>query len=244
MEILDRCRNAFLGVAGFLSSGTVLRCARASLFAVPILCAAGFPAHAADTYSEDAVKAAYLYRFVGYVEWPGDVSTAVPFTIAVLDAPGVVRELQHVMAGHPLKGGSALVRAITRVEDGGSAQVLYVGPGHAEVLRQAQHLFSAKPILLVTDQQDGLEAGSVLNFLTIDRRVRFEISLTAAERLQLKISSELLSVALRVHGGRRQSEDLCIAGESPPAGDLPCDKPYRMAAFYPGRSAGAGGARR
>jgi hypothetical protein len=53
---------------------------------------------------------------------------------------------------------------------------------------------------LVTDDNGGLSDGSAINFLTIDRNVRFEISLSAAERWGLKISSELLSVAIRVQG--------------------------------------------
>src|SRR4051812_17875851 len=48
---------------------------------------------AADQYSQDALKAAYLYRFAGYIEWPGTPNTEV-FTIAVLDAEGVVKELE------------------------------------------------------------------------------------------------------------------------------------------------------
>ena len=57
----------------------------------------------------------------------------------------------------------------------------------------------------VTDEDDGLNQGSVLNFVTVNRRVRFEVSLTAADRLRLKISSELLAVAVRVRGAPRHS---------------------------------------
>ncbi len=61
-------------------------------------------------------------------------------------------------------------------------------------------------MLLVTDEEGGLNAGSALNFLTIDRNVRFEVSLTSADRWGLKVSSELLGVAVRVLGSRRQSQ--------------------------------------
>jgi hypothetical protein len=60
-------------------------------------------------------------------------------------------------------------------------------------------------MLPVTDEDDGLNQGSVLNFVTVNRRVRFEVSLTAADRLRLKISSELLAVAVRVRGGHRSA---------------------------------------
>jgi hypothetical protein len=64
--------------------------------------------------------------------------------------------------------------------------------------------------------------GSVLNFVIVDKRVRFEISLTAAERAGLKISSELLSVAVRVHGGRRQSDFSCWPFPPGDETDSPC----------------------
>jgi hypothetical protein len=57
----------------------------------------------------------------------------------------------------------------------------------------------------VTDEEGGLRDGGMLNFLTIDRRVRFEVSLTAAGQAHLKISSELLGLAVRVFGVPRQS---------------------------------------
>ena len=166
--------------------------------------------HAAEgQYSEDAVKAAYLYRFAGYVEWPEPTVADQPFVIATVAAPAVARDLRRLLQGHPIQGRPAQVREVTRAYEVGNAQVLYVGAGHSDFLR-ALPQGGTRAILLVTADDQGLDLGSVLNFVTVDKRVRFEISLTAAERARLKISSELLSVAIRVHGGRRQSDFLCL----------------------------------
>jgi hypothetical protein len=164
-------------------------------------------ARAADSYREDAVKAAYLCRFVSYVGWPAEVSRRKPFTIAVLDAPGVARELQRLLPGHPINGRIAQVREIDRVQEADTAQVLYIGAGHAESMTASNPQIVSEPILAVTDEAGGLQSGSVLNFLTLDHHVRFEISLLAAERVHLKISSELLSIAVRVQGGRHPTAD-------------------------------------
>ena len=59
---------------------------------------------------------------------------------------------------------------------------------------------------MVTDSEEGLELGSVLNFVIVENRVRFEVSLTAADKSRFRISSELLAVAARVRGGSRQSD--------------------------------------
>jgi hypothetical protein len=170
---------------------------------------AGHPARAAETYSPDVVKAAYLFRFAGYVDWPERMPAGAPFIIAVLGSPGVARELRHLLPGHPVNGLNAEVREITGAHDLGKPQILYVGEGRAEYLRTAVPPGELASVLVVTDEEGGLNAGSALNFITIDRRVRFEVSLTAADRSGLKISSDLLGVAVHVRGGGRQSRDAC-----------------------------------
>jgi len=161
------------------------------------------PSGAAD-YSEDAVKAAYLYRFAGYIDWP-ERGSATTFTIDVLGAPGIARELRRLLPGHAIHGQAAQVREITGDRDFGTAQIVYIAAGHADLLRSLVPQANGASMLLVTDEEDGLSAGSILNFLTIDRNVRFEVSLSAAQRWGLKISSELLGVAIRVQGRSGQS---------------------------------------
>ena len=72
------------------------------------------------------------------------------------------------------------------------------------MLRRALVKIETRSTLVVSDQQDGLEAGSTINFLMLDHRVRFEVSLAEAERARLKISAQLLAVAVRVFGGGRR----------------------------------------
>jgi hypothetical protein len=178
--------------------------------------------HAADeTHSQDAVQAAYLYRFVGFVEWPEESMANHPFTIAISGAPGLARELRRLLPAHPIHGEIAQVREVTRVQELGGAQMLYIGTGHVDFLR-AFEAHGNQSILVVTADEQGIEMGSVLNFVIVDKRVRFEVSLTAAERAGLKISSELLSVAIRVRGGRRQSDYFCIPFARPDESDSLC----------------------
>lgn len=165
-------------------------------------------ATAAARYSEDAVKAAYLYRFIAYVEWPADTGSGQPFTIDVLDAPGVAAELRLLLPEHPTDRGIAQVREVSDLRDLrelGSARMLYVGVGHERDLRAAEPALGNLALLLVTDEPDGLQSGGIVNFMILDHRVRFEVSLTAADRARLHISAELLAAAIRVFGSPRQS---------------------------------------
>jgi len=178
-------------------------------------------ARAEQPHSESAVKAAYLYRFASYVEWPDKSTSGHPFLIDIMGDPDVARELRHLMPGHLINDEPVQVREVTRVEDLDGPQILYVGADHAAFLHALRT--SGRPlVLLVTDDDQGLDLGGVLNFVTVDKRVRFEVSLTAAERAHLKISADLLSVAIRVHGGRRQSDELCIPYSLPQDAGAPC----------------------
>lgn len=186
-----------------------------------LACALGsHPASGAE-YSEDAVKAAYLYRFTGYIDWPKQ-ATATPFTIDIIGAPGIARELRRLLPGHPIHGQVAQVREINDPRNLGAAQVVYVAAGHAEQMRSMLPQASGASMLVVTDEEGGLSSGSTLNFLTVDRNVRFEISLTAAQRWGLKISSELLGVAIRVQGRAGQSFLSCNPAKTLDPIEGPC----------------------
>jgi hypothetical protein len=177
-----------------------------------VLGAAGPPradAAATESYSEDAVKAAFLYRFTGYVEWPPGALANPPFVIAVLDADDVAAELARLLQTRQVQNLAAQVRPIRSIREFNNAQMIYVGAAHREDLRHVIASLAGRPVLVVTSEQDGLEAGSSVNFLLIDQRVRFEISVDAAHSAGLKVASELLAVAIRVRGRRVYLESGC-----------------------------------
>jgi len=199
--------------AGWLGAAWAVACAVLSL-----------QAHAAGEYSENAVKAAFLYRFADYIEWPPEAVPATSFVIAVLDDEGMARELEQLLPGHTIQGRSPEVHRITDVAQLGHAQMLYVGSTPRSELRAVADAVGTRPVLLVTDEERGLSAGSAVNFLRDGRRMRFEVSLAAAGRSGLRISSELLAVALRVHGaplrpdggargnGQARGQEITVAG--------------------------------
>jgi hypothetical protein len=188
----------------------------AAVLALLALSSLADPAAAVDSYSEDSIKAAYLYRFSGYIAWPDGAALNEPFVIDVVGAPGVARELRRLSPAHFPNRRVTEVREVSGVRDLGHAQIVYAGAGHSTFLRSLNPSPQLPAMLLVSDEEGGLNSGSVLNFLTIDRNVRFEVSLTAADRWGLKISSELLGVALRVLGGGRQSNLRCRRLDSAP----------------------------
>src|ERR1700733_8154453 len=188
-----------------------LRMALTLLTAVWAMSPAARPANAAESYSEDAVKAAFLYRFTSYVDWPSQAAADPQFTIAVLDADGVAAELGRLLQNRQIQNRPAQVRSIKNLRELDGAQMLYIGGSHPDELGRMITSVAGRPVLVVTNADGGLDAGSSVNFLLIDQRVRFEISLDAAQGSGLRVASELLAVAVRVRGRRVYTEAGCDA---------------------------------
>lgn len=162
----------------------------------PVVARAGEPA---QPLSADSVKAAFVVRFAGYVTWPQESLPPDRFVIAVLGAPEVAQNLQSLLAGRTLLKRPVQVREAGSLRAAADAQILYVGSGHRGNRRTLLAPLQGRSTLVITEELAGLAAGSAINLLVVDQRVRFEISLEAARRAGLSISSDLLALALRVH---------------------------------------------
>lgn len=164
------------------------------LLLAPLL-AAPPAARAAPQATEAGVKAAYLVKFLSYVEWPeGSLAGRLtPQVIGVLGADAVLAELQLVLASRPAGARPLRARRLLPGAPLDGVDVLHVGRGSSP-----PPLPVGRPLLVVSDVPQGLPAGSALNFVTVGRRVRFEAAPLVAEHAGLKLSARLLAVAERV----------------------------------------------
>lgn len=161
-----------------------------------------------ESYSPETVKAAFLYRFLEYVDWPIDARADGPLTIAVLGDEGLTAELHRNVKGRIAHGREVRARAVSTVQEGMDAEVLFVSAAARRKLATLGSEHNRDPVLVVTEGDGALDAGSVINFVVVEGNVRFEVSLPAAEQRGLKLSSRLLSVALRVEkSGNRIDQD-------------------------------------
>ena len=162
-----------------------------------VIAVIGAPLARAAQFTVEAAKAAYLFRFAQYVEWP-PLATDAPFVIAVSGAEDVAGHLERLLPGMSVNGHRAEVRQVTRPQELDGVHILYIGTKAFARTRTLRTQAIARPILVVTDNELGLDGGGIINFIEVDRNLRFEISLIAADRSGLKIDSQLLSVAARV----------------------------------------------
>lgn len=158
----------------------------------------------ADALLERRVKAALLYRFTNYVQWPESSfqKATTPFTIGIAGADTLAAELTAFSAERQVHDRPLVVRRRTSPDAFNNAQIVFIGrddhPNLAAIVRAAP-----PNALIVTESPQGLQHGSVINFIVVEGQVRFEISLQAALERNLHLSSRLLSVAYAVHTGAR-----------------------------------------
>lgn len=167
-----------------------------------------FAAAAAIAANDDAsavlerrVKAALLYRFLNYVEWPEAASATAnaPFTIGVVGADGLAAELAEFAIGRSVQNHPLAVRTLRPTDPIRDVRVVFIGHSEAAQLASVARSVPAG-VLIVTESEDALTQGSIINFLLVDGQVRFEIALDAARRRGLRLSARLLSVAHSVIG--------------------------------------------
>lgn len=145
------------------------------------------------------VKAAYLYKFGNYVEWPASVVPHDgPLTIGILGDEALADELLKIAAGRTINGRSVSVRKLRRDAAMSGNHILFVGMSHADELADILATVKGLPVLVVTDSEQGLAAGSMINFVVVDGKLRFEVAPKVAGKGNLLISARLLAVAYRV----------------------------------------------
>lgn len=169
-----------------------------SLVAVAFLCQGDLGFAQEMVYQDEEVKAAFIYHFATFVQWPETTQSGQVFAIAVLGADGIAAELEQFLPGRAIQDRPIAVRRLRSINDVRDAAVLFIGAGENFRLPKLIRQVEDRPMLVVTDAPNGLEDGAMINFQVVDQRVRFEISLTAAERAGLELSSRLLSAAMFV----------------------------------------------
>jgi hypothetical protein len=153
---------------------------------------------------EQRIKAAFLYKFLSYIEWPPGAlrSGTAPVVLGVLGDDEMADALQSIVAKRRIGQHPLEVRRVNESNALDGVHLLFVGDDESKALARLAPDAQQRSVLLVTDFDHALDEGSVINLVVVDDRVRFEVSLEAAERSRLKLSSRMLAVAMWVHPTR------------------------------------------
>jgi len=153
---------------------------------------------AAQVSREYEIKAAYLYNFAKFVDWPTDALPDSTIRICVLGEDPFGPTLDSIK-DNIIKGRKLTIRRVTQPEGGPSCNVLFVSSSERKRVREVVSSLGTSSVLTVGDMESFAKLGGMINLVTEQNHVRFEINVDAAEHARLKIDSRLLNLARVIH---------------------------------------------
>jgi hypothetical protein len=164
---------------------------------------AAFAQSSEQTNTERQVMAAYIYKFGGYIDWPSKAFPAsdTPLKIGVIGSSDLADALAQVVVGRVVNGRQVIIQKVKPSDSLLDFNVLFIGASSNEQLAEILGHVKGQPVLTVTEAKDGLALGSIINFVIVDGKLRFEISSKTASSSNISISARLLVAAYRVVSG-------------------------------------------
>ena len=146
---------------------------------------------------EYRLKAAFLYNFTRFVEWPAESLKGPndPIAICVLGKVPFGTVLAGAVDGKASQSHPLVVIPVVELTQAASCQVLFVPSSERKKYRAVLDAVAGRGALTVGETEGFLDQGGVIVLKLEDRKIRLQVNLTAAEKQRLKISSKLLSLA-------------------------------------------------
>lgn len=147
--------------------------------------------------TEYRIKALFLTRLARFVEWPPETfrGPETPLVIAILGKDPLGASLENVLSGKTLNGRPWVIVRAQHVQDALDSQILFISSSEG---RREQHILEklkGRSILTVGEKKDFIRHGGMVNLARDGNTFRFEINPDAGERVGIKISSQILSLA-------------------------------------------------
>jgi YfiR/HmsC-like len=157
--------------------------------------------------SEYELKAAFLFNFAKFIDWPPESfsSAQSPFTICVLGKDPFGRSLDEPLPGKTIGGRPVMIERVKDTLNARRCQIVFVSTSESRNLAEVLDGLHGTSALTVGESEHFAESGGAIQFTVEDKHVRFLINPDAGERAGLKFSSKLLALAKIVHDapGRR-----------------------------------------
>ncbi|HEY4003266.1 MAG TPA: YfiR family protein [Candidatus Xenobia bacterium] len=145
------------------------------------------------------IKAAFVYNFALYVDWPAGTIKDGNIVFGVLgknEYDGSLDELTK----HSINNNHIVIKQVNSLDDAAQCQVLIVSPSEEPRYAQIFAALKGKPVLVVGETPDFAAKGGCIGFIAYRSRLRFEINLNALKQQGLSASSKLLNLATIVNG--------------------------------------------
>ena len=144
---------------------------------------------------EYQVKAAFLYNFAKFVQWPQAADKSQPLTVCVFGDAAFGDVLQQMVGGKSVQGRDVAVRRLRAGDDSRACQILFISAADARHTAELLAGASGAPVLTVGETTPFRREGGLVRFYVEGNRLRFQINANGAQQAGLKISSQLLGIA-------------------------------------------------
>jgi hypothetical protein len=161
--------------------------------------------HASSTAEEYSVKAAFLFHFAQFIDWPEGTfkDPSSPLTYCTIGEDPFRGALDTSLSGKTIGTRPLRVMHFKKPQYIRDCQILFIGAGETRLPPAALASLRENSVLTVGESEHFVQDGGMIGFLLEDNKIRFEINLEAAEHAGLKMSSRLLALAKTVTGGHR-----------------------------------------
>ncbi len=159
-----------------------------------------------ESYTEYEVKAAFLYQFIPFVEWPSDAfaDDDAPFVIGVLGEDPFGDILDNTVREKKAHNRDIVIRRSKNPGALATCHVVFIAASERDNIGEAMKTFNAKSVLTLGEWESFTKQGGIIRFLVTGGKIGFEINIHSARKAGLKISSQLLRLAQVVDdGGKR-----------------------------------------
>jgi YfiR/HmsC-like len=153
--------------------------------------------------TEYELKAAFLFNFIKFTEWPDDDSnkTAEPFVISVVGKDPFGAALDKVVEGETIHNRKIVVRRFARMDDlAATSQLLFISASEERNLAAIVKLLEGQAVLTISEITSFSERGGVIELKKDGSRIVFEVNVSAAKRAGLSMNAQLLKLAKAVRG--------------------------------------------
>jgi hypothetical protein len=167
------------------------------LLAMTAMLALALPCGADEPSQEYKVKAAFIYNFARFVEWPSEsfASADAPFVIAVVGTDPFNGALEQAVAGKKVGTRRVEIRHFDSIDKIGSCQILFVATTDDDSQVKIIHKVENDHVLTVGESDNFDSNGGSFRFFMEDNKVHFEVNTDAADLAKLRVSSKLLKLA-------------------------------------------------
>ena len=168
-----------------------------------LLLVPGMPGLAQDARPEADLKAAFLFNFTKFIEWPAEAfeNEKAPLSVGVYGDEKFTQTLQELLSDKTAHGRSFTVKRLINPQDAKTCQILFFREPETRKMRAVYDTIKRMPILTVGETEGFLEQGGMFNFFFEDKQLRFEVNQTTVENAKLTVSSKLLRLAKKIEKG-------------------------------------------